>query len=180
MTLKYALTRSTIEPSKGTTCAAGLDLYTPDFNESFLSTFREKNVSVCKRNLFSKNVHITLGPGESLQIPLGIKFNIPKGYALIAFNKSGVSFKQSLVKLAEVIDSDYQGEVFVTMYNYSSVDTYIYPNQKIIQLILLETPSYTLEHSRESELYTVISERGDGSMGSTGLKYNEDTGLIIE
>jgi dUTP pyrophosphatase len=51
--------------------------------------------------------------GGSILIPSGIKVRLPKGYALIAFNKSGIATKRGLDIGACVIDSDYLGEIHI-------------------------------------------------------------------
>ena len=64
------------------------------------------------------NKTITINPQERILVPSGILVNFegePK--ALIAYNKSGIASKMGLSKLAEVVDQDYQGEVFVNIVN---------------------------------------------------------------
>ena len=52
----------------------------------------------------------TLLPGNDVLIPSGIKVIVPKGYALVAHNKSGVATKLKLGHGAEVCDEGYSGE----------------------------------------------------------------------
>lgn len=74
--LKIARTRNVKMPTRGTSGSAGIDFYVPnDYPES-----------LC-----------TVMPGERFFIPSGIKAKVPEGYALIAFNKSGVALKKGLV-----------------------------------------------------------------------------------
>ena len=172
--MTFSRVRPTVAPSKGTEGSAGLDIYLPNFDEKFLEDVRKKNTDsgyFVPSNAAVKNSLIVY-PKKSIVIPLGLKFNIPTGFGLFAFNKSGVVFKQTIVKLAEVIDSDYQGEVFLSIWNYSEFSSILTENQKIIQLVLLDLPYYTLTEVEEKELYYTESVRGEGAMGSTGL-HNE-------
>lgn len=175
MDMTFARVRPTIVPSKGTEGSAGLDLYVPTFNEQFKKDFDLKSNFIShwlvnnptRLDLFDKEIAIE--SKDRVIIPLGLKFNIPVGYGLFAFNKSGVVFKQTIIKLAEVIDSDYQGEIFLSIYNYGPTSIRIQEHQKIIQLVLLEVPNYILKEVGEFLLYPEMSIRGLGAMGSTGL-----------
>ena len=131
-------------PTRGTNKSAGIDFYTPDDMEPIL-----------------------LGPGEDALIPSGIKAQVPPGYALIAFNKSGVATKNKLTKGAEVVDEDYQGEIHIHVFNSGKHTTLINPGQKLIQFVLLPINYESVE---EVETLQVIeSERGEGAFGSTGI-----------
>ncbi len=111
--------------------------------------------------------HITVYPQERICIPSGIRVRVPFGYALIAFNKSGVATKLGLDKLAEVVDCGYEGEIHISVVNTSKNPVHIYPGQKLIQFILVQIgthiPCETIEDLRVHK-----SERGVGGFGSTG------------
>ena len=85
-------------------------------------------------------------------------------------NRSSVAAKSSLIVGACVIDSGYNGEVFVNLHNIGETERIIYPGEKIAQVVLIPvTPFRVLE--TEGELYSdavTISNRGDGALGSTG------------
>lgn len=146
MKIQIQKVREVKTPTRGTSNSAGIDLYLPD---NYIS------------------VPTPIEPGESLFIPSGIKVRIPDGYALIAFNKSGVAVKQGFHVGAQVIDSDYDGEVHINVTNVSGDVQTIVPKQKIIQLILL--PIILAEVEELSELPSRDTERGEGGFGSTGL-----------
>ena len=174
MNMTFARVRPTVAPTKGTPGSAGLDIYIPAFNERYRDEFVSRNIFAPNKGCFNSRIdlfdkEIVVEPEDRVILPVGLKFNIPKGYGLFAFNKSGVVYKQTIIKLAEVIDSDYQGEVFVSIWNYGPISIRIQENQKIIQLVLLEVPEYTLQEVDESNLYASNSIRGNGAMGSTGL-----------
>jgi len=111
-----------------------------------------------------------LFPGQSCLIPSGIKVDVPEGYALIAFNKSGVATKKGLHVGACVVDCGYQGELHLNLTNVSAEDQSIYPGDKIVQFVLLPLGDSTVELVEENNLYESVSDRGEGGFGSSGTK----------
>jgi len=111
-----------------------------------------------------------LSPGESCFIPSGVKVDVPEGYALIAFNKSGVAVKKGLHVGACVVDCGYQGEIHINLTNVSAEDQTISAGDKIVQFILLPLASPYIEEVNELDLHTEKSNRGSGGFGSTGVK----------
>jgi dUTP pyrophosphatase len=144
--MKIQKLREVKTPSRGTRVSAGLDFYIP--NDYILEP---KDIA----------------PGESLLIPSGIKAHIPTGYALIAFNKSGVATKQGLHVGAAVCDEDYEGEIHIHVTNVTNKVQTIQPSQKIVQFILLPILYSSVEVV--DELQDRNTERGSGGFGSTGL-----------
>ena len=142
--MKVQKLRDVKTPNRGTSVSAGIDFYVP---EDFETT--------------------TLKPGESVLIPSGIKVQIPRGYALIAFNKSGVAVKQGLSVGACVVDEDYEGEVHLHMINTSDKDQVIATGQKIVQFVLIPVSYFDVEEV--DEIQSRNTERGAGGFGSTGL-----------
>ena len=111
-----------------------------------------------------------LFPGESCFIPSGIKVNVPEGYALIAFNKSGVATKKGLHVGACVVDCGYQGELHINLTNVSAEDQTIAAGDKIVQFVLLPLGDPSIELVEENNLYEAVSTRGEGGFGSSGTK----------
>lgn len=134
-----------IPPSRAHSLDAGIDFYVP-------SDFTITKVA----------------PQNAIKIPSGIKVDIPQGYALIAFNKSGVCTTLGLVAGACVIDSGYQGEIHIHLINASRKDVFITPDMKIIQFILIPVSDVMTEECDLEELYDKQSERSSGGFGSTG------------
>ena len=143
-TMKIQKLRDVKTPNRGTSVSAGIDFYVP---EDFETT--------------------TLKPGESVLIPSGIKALVPRGYALIAFNKSGVAVKQGLSVGACVVDEDYTGEVHLHMINTSDKDQVIATGQKLVQFVLIPVSYFDVEEVEV--LPSRNTERGAGGFGSTGL-----------
>lgn len=145
--MKFAKVRDVKSPQRGTPQSAGIDFFVP--------------------NDFSP---VTLRPGEDALIPSGLKVKVIPGYMLAAFNKSGVATKRKLIKGAEVVDEDYQGEVHIHVFNSgNSVET-IKAGEKLIQFILVPVNYTDPEEVVEEELFVEISQRGAGGFGSTGTK----------
>ena len=111
-----------------------------------------------------------LFPGQSCLIPSGIKVDVPKGYALIAFNKSGIATKKGLHVGACVVDHGYQGEVHINLTNVGSEDRTLEAGDKIVQFVLLPLGDSIVELVEENNLYESASDRGEGGFGSSGTK----------
>ena len=134
-------------PTRGTPGSAGIDFYVP--------------------NDYPENLR-TIEPGERFFIPSGIKANVPSGYALIAFNKSGISLNHGLTVGASVVDSDYQGEIHIHLINVSDKRQTIEPGQKIVQFLLIEIDHDIIEEVAIEDLFYKKTIRGTGGFGSTG------------
>ena len=115
---------------------------------------------------------ITVAPGESVVLPTGLKFGVPHGYMLEVKNRSSVAAKRSLVVGACVIDSGYEGEVFVNLHNIGNEAQVIEPHTKIAQVVMTPVVSFRAMETTNPDLYgwypITISDRGDGALGSTG------------
>ena len=82
--------------------------------------------------------------------------------------------KRSLVVGAHIIDSGYDGEVFIDLHNIGSETQTISTGDKIAQLVLVPVVHFRPRKSIGQDLYQnqglTISNRGDGALGSTDLK----------
>ena len=109
-------------------------------------------------------------PRESALIKTGLKFGVPHGYMLQVMNRSSVAAKRSLIVGAHVIDSGYDGEVFINVHNIGDRSQTIKYGDKIAQLVMIPVVAFR-PLLVESELYRqpiTISDRGEGALGSTG------------
>ena len=115
---------------------------------------------------------ITINPGENAIIPTGLKFGIPHGYMLQVCNRSGMGAKRSLIVGAHIIDSGYDGEVFIDLHNIGQRPQLIEHYDKIAQIVMVPVVSFRALETSQDNLYKwypiTISDRGDGSLGSTG------------
>jgi dUTP pyrophosphatase len=157
-------------PTRGTNMSAGIDLYIP---EDF---YIKKGDKLHKVSSFDSGAgqSFKIQSGSSVLIPSGIKANVPKDRALIAFNKSGVAVKKNLMVGACIIDEDYTGEIHIDVKNVGTEPVLISAGDKIIQLVCMPVDYVNIELC-DSELdcfgdTLVLSERGAGGFGSTGVK----------
>lgn len=111
---------------------------------------------------------VTLQPGETKLISIGIAMEIPAGYAGLVFARSGLASKRHLAPANKVgvIDPDYRGEFFVPLHNHGPVAQTVEPGERIAQMIL--TPFLTAQFVETESLSDTV--RGAGGFGSTGTK----------
>ena len=110
---------------------------------------------------------LVLEPGDSQLVPSGIAIHIgDPGYAAIVLPRSGLGAKHGIVlgNLVGLIDSDYQGQLFVSVWNRGRAAFTIRPLERIAQLVVVPVVQVALQVVEEfSE-----SQRGAGGFGSTG------------
>jgi len=115
---------------------------------------------------------VTIAAGESKILPTGLRFGVPHGYMMQAMNRSGIAAKRSLVVGAHVIDSGYDGEVFINLHNIGKETQVVKAGTKIAQLVMIPVVPFRALETKSGNLYDwypiTISERGDGALGSTG------------
>ena len=111
---------------------------------------------------------VTLQPGETKLISIGIAMEIPAGYAGLVFARSGRASKRHLAPANKVgvIDPDYRGEFFVPLHNHGPVAQTVEPGERIAQMVL--TPFLTAQFVETETLSDTV--RGAGGFGSTGTK----------
>jgi len=110
---------------------------------------------------------ITLKPGETTLIPSGIAIHLDNPqYAAMILPRSGLGHKHGIVlgNLVGLIDSDYQGQIFISTWNRGQAEFTIQPMERIAQLIVV--PVLQVEFNVVSDF--VASNRGEGGFGSTG------------
>jgi len=115
--------------------------------------------------------YVEILPSHSAVIPTGLKFGVPHGYMLQVMNRSSVAAKRGLVVGAHVIDSGYDGEVFINLHNVGPRSQVVYHGDKIAQLVMIPVVPFRSHEVVDDQLYTqpiTISNRGDGALGSTG------------
>ncbi len=106
--------------------------------------------------------------GSSQMIPTGISIQVPIGYCAKIYARSGIADKRGLApsNAVGIIDSDYTGQVYISLANHSEVTQYIEPGERIAQIMIEENITFKWEKVESlSE-----TERGMGGFGSTGEK----------
>jgi dUTP pyrophosphatase len=112
-------------------------------------------------------VNTMIQPGETLLIPTGFAMHISDpGMAAVILPRSGLGHKHGLVlgNLVGLIDSDYQGQVFVSCWNRSGKAFEIEPGMRIAQLVFVPVVMADFEVVDSFE----ASARGAGGFGHTG------------
>ena len=129
-------------PTYGTACSAGADLY---------AVLDEP---------------ITLAPHETKFIPTGLAFEIPDGLVGLVFARSGLSSKQDLAPATKVsvIDSDYRGELMISLHNHGTQTRTVNNGDRIAQFMF--TPYVKAQFELVDELSDTA--RGGGGFGHTG------------
>ncbi len=110
---------------------------------------------------------LTLDPGQTLLIPTGICIHISDpGYAGMILPRSGLGHKHGIVlgNLVGLIDSDYQGQLFVSCWNRGNESFDIEVGTRIAQLVIVPVAQVTFNRVEQFS----DSERGEGGFGSTG------------
>ncbi len=110
---------------------------------------------------------IELAPGATTLVPTGIALHIADpGLAAMILPRSGLGHKHGIVlgNLVGLIDSDYQGQIFVSVWNRGHSIFTIQPLERIAQLVIVPVVQATFNVVECFE----ESERGEGGFGSTG------------
>lgn len=136
------LNSNAIIPTRGSTCAAGYDLY------------------ACIDD------SIRIYAGETVKVGTGLSIAIPDGYFGAIFARSGLATKEGLrpANCVGVADSDYRGEYIVALHNDSPTMRVVEPGERIAQLVVM--PYLAVDFVETDELDE--TSRGSGGFGSTG------------
>lgn len=117
---------------------------------------------------------LTLEPGNTELIPTGIAIHISDpGLAAIIVPRSGLGHKHGIVlgNLVGLIDSDYQGQLFVSCWNRSSNTYQVEVGERIAQLVIVPVVQASfnqVDDFDESGDESGESIRGEGGFGSSG------------
>ena len=110
---------------------------------------------------------LTLQPGASELVPSGIAIHLgDPGYAAVVLPRSGLGVKHGIVlgNLVGLIDSDYQGQVLVSLWNRGLAAFTVQPLERIAQLVVVPVMQVELKVVEDFE----ASGRGAAGFGSTG------------
>jgi len=110
---------------------------------------------------------LVIRPGGQAIVRTGLAFEVPEGWVLAIYSRSGHGFKFEvcLSNGTGQIDSDYRGEVMVALKNHSKAKFSVRHGDRIAQFRLEPAPRFELVEA------TALSttERGAGGFGSTGV-----------
>lgn len=110
---------------------------------------------------------LILAPGETTLIPTGLAIHIgDPGLAAVLLPRSGLGHKHGIVlgNLVGLIDSDYQGQVYVSCWNRGKESFTIKTGERIAQMVFVPVVQADFELVEEFD----DSERGEGGFGHTG------------
>jgi dUTP pyrophosphatase len=110
---------------------------------------------------------LDLLPGQSELIPSGLAIHLgDPGLAAIVLPRSGLGHRHGIVlgNLVGLIDSDYQGQIFVSLWNRGAQPFALKPMERIAQLVIVPVVQVAFNVVDEFE----VSHRGAGGFGSTG------------
>ncbi len=110
---------------------------------------------------------LTVNPGETHLVPTGLAIHIADPtLAAVLLPRSGLGHKHGLVlgNLTGLIDSDYQGQVFISCWNRGANAYQIDPGERIAQMVFVPVEQVKFQVVTEFG----ESERGDGGFGHTG------------
>jgi dUTP pyrophosphatase len=110
---------------------------------------------------------LTLEPGQTELVPSGIAIHLnDSGLAAMVLPRSGLGHKHGIVlgNLVGLIDSDYQGQIFVSTWNRGSKAFTIEPMERLAQLVIVPVVQVAFDVVEEFH----ASTRGAGGFGSTG------------
>ena len=110
---------------------------------------------------------MTLQPGETSLVPTGIAIHLTDpGLAAVVLPRSGLGHKHGIVlgNLVGLIDSDYQGQIFVSCWNRGQTPFLLNPLERIAQLVVVPVVQVAFNVVEDFD----ASHRGAGGFGSTG------------
>ena len=110
---------------------------------------------------------VPLAPGQTQLIPTGLAIHIDDpGLAAVILPRSGLGHKHGIVlgNLVGLIDSDYQGQLMVSMWNRGQTAFTVEPGERIAQLIVVPVVQVELEIVSDF----AASSRGAGGFGHSG------------
>ena len=112
-------------------------------------------------------IAIKIHPGETILVPTGLAIHLSDpGLAAMILPRSGLGHKHGIVlgNLVGLIDSDYQGEIFVSTWNRGGQPFTLNPLDRLAQLVVVHVVQVAFNVVDDFE----ASHRGDGGFGSTG------------
>lgn len=109
---------------------------------------------------------VDIRPDGAAVIPTGISFEVPMGYVMLVFSRSGHGFKHGvrLGNAVGVIDAGYRGELKVSLHNDGRARFKVAHGDRIAQAMIIPRPAIELEEAGDLS----DSSRGTGGLGSTG------------
>jgi len=111
---------------------------------------------------------VCIQPGQTVLVPTGLSMEIEEGFAGFIYARSGLATKCGLAPANKVgvIDSDYRGQVMVSLHNHTNTPQSVEPGERVAQIVF--APVYQAQFCLVDALQE--TQRGTGGFGSTGTK----------
>ena len=163
----YKLFSGVKDPKRATEGSACFDLYSFLPDNSAVSVYINHFDELEIKNRLVQNERVQVNPKERVLIPTGLIFDIPYGYSMRLYPRSGLALKQGLTLANNVgiIDSDYVEPVFAMMTNISGTTQYVKHSERICQGELFKDVKCILDEIDEKP---DRKTNRDGGFGSTG------------
>jgi dUTP pyrophosphatase len=110
---------------------------------------------------------LTVNPGDTVLVPTGLAIHVADpALAAVLLPRSGLGHKHGLVlgNLTGLIDSDYQGQVFISCWNRGKASYEVQPGERIAQMVFVPVEQVKFEVVEEFH----ASDRGAGGFGHSG------------
>jgi len=110
---------------------------------------------------------LTVNPGDTVLVPTGLAIHVADPtLAAVLLPRSGLGHKHGLVlgNLTGLIDSDYQGQVFISCWNRGSKAYEVQPGERIAQMVIIPVAQVEFKVVEEFD----ASDRGAGGFGHSG------------
>ena len=110
---------------------------------------------------------LTVAPGDTVLVPTGLAIHVADpALAAVLLPRSGLGHKHGLVlgNLTGLIDSDYQGQVFISCWNRGKKGYEVQPGERIAQMVFVPVEQVRFDVVEEFE----SSDRGAGGFGHSG------------
>ena len=160
----YSEVKDPIRATEGSSC---FDLYSFLQEDKPVKVYLNQLEEVEKKDRSVRNGRVQVNPHERVLIPTGLIFDIPRGYSVRLYPRSGLALKQGLTLANNVgiIDWDYVEPVFAMIVNISGDVKYVNNNERICQGELFKDVKCILDEIDEKP--DRKTDR-DGGFGSTG------------
>ena len=109
---------------------------------------------------------LTVEPGDTVLVPTGLAIHVADpGLAAVLLPRSGLGHKHGIVlgNLTGLIDSDYQGQVFISCWNRGSKSYEITPGERIAQMVFVPV---------EQVQFNVVEDFDDSERGASGFGHS--------
>jgi dUTP pyrophosphatase len=109
---------------------------------------------------------VQIFPGKVEKVGTGVRFEIPKGYVGLIVPRSS-NGEIAIINETGVIDSDYQGEIFLKLKSKTSGTKLLYKYDSLFQMVIVPCLNDKLV---VVDSFDVVTDRGEGGFGSTDKK----------